>query len=453
MNWKKIAVLFLVLILLIVVIYFVSRHEQAKKAVEGQLYTMTAAEVERLEVQNGPRLFAFERRAEGWWMTQPQNAKADKMVLDALVDEFATVKYDREVDKNCRNPQKYGLDRPALQLRLFRKGGAQPVRMLEFGLKNDMDGSSYVRLAGSTAVVMLPAFKRTQLEKEVFDFRDKKILVLDSAAVAAITYSRGDATFSLARKENRWWLEQPLSSLAAETKVSDMLFKLSNLDAKGFYSANTPEKRQELGFDKPLVAVTVKANDTEYTLALVLKDEKCYAVVPSFDQICEVEKELADKFPAAAVDLREHKLGSFFTYEVKEMQYRAPGIEFAARKSKEGLWEPVGAAAGKKAADERINQMLSAVEDNAAVDFIDKPAGKTVFTHFLTLKSDDPQIPGKTKTVELQFALVGENVVARNPLVPYLFKVAKDLFNAFPKKVDELLAPPAAPAAAGKPAQ
>ena len=73
-------------------------------------------------------------------------------------------------------------------MKLVAKGAPGPAATLLLGMKNGLDDSSYAMLAAGGKVVSIAAYKRNDLEKGLFAFRDKKFLAIDASAVSALDY-------------------------------------------------------------------------------------------------------------------------------------------------------------------------------------------------------------------------------------------------------------------------
>ena len=451
MSWKKILALALLLAVLFLAIAYVDRRAKGKPAVEGTLPGMPADAVARIELRNPDGRFVFSRKDGLWFMEEPLAAKADKVALESILDDFCALKYDRLVAENARELKDFGLDAPEIELKFFAAGAGRPGADILLGMKNGLDGSSYAKLAAGSKVVAIAAYKRDDLEKGLFAFRDKKILELDVMAVSALDCRSGDRSLALAKKDGRWFLEKPVYSLAQEAKVSDLLAAASILEALSFIAAPDAAARRGFGLETPLLTAEFRSAGAARRITVGKKGERFYAWVDGASEICEIGKDFPDKFSGDAALFREKKVARFYAFDVRELAFQRGPFRFSVRKNAAGAWEFSEPATGRKPSAEKIERLLSALADCEAAEFIDKPRGLPGFTARADLKVEDPADPEKLGSVTMEFAeAAGDSLIARNPSLPYDFKIGRELLGKLPGRIDDIAEDVPAAAAAGK---
>ena len=447
MNWKKILALALLLAILFVAILYVDRRAKGKLAVEGTLIDMPADSVERIELRNQAGKFVFSRRDMQWYLLEPLAAKADKVALEGILDNFCALKYDRLVAENARGLKDFGLDSPEIELKLLAKG--QPGATVLLGMKNSLDDSSYAMLAAGGKVVSIAAYKRNDLEKGLFAFRDKKFLEIDVMAVSALDYRVGGKALAFTKKNGQWLLDKPVYSMAQDARVSDILTAASTLEALSFAAAPDAAARRGFGLKQPLLSAEFRAPGSVRRITVGKKGERFYAWVEGASEICEIARDFPDKFSGDAALFREKKVANFYAFDVRELAFRRGPFSFSVRKNAAGAWEFAKPAAGKKPGADKIERLLSALADCEAKEFIDGPRPQPGFTTRVDLKVEDPADPEKLGTVTMEFSeIVGESVIARNPALPYDFKVGREILGKLPGRIDDIAED--APAGAGK---
>lgn len=439
MSWKKILALALLLAVLAVAILYVDRRAKGKLAVEGTLIDMPADAVERIAIRNQEGRFVFTRRDGQWYLEEPLAAKADKVALESILDDFCALKYDRLVAENARGLKDFGLDAPEIELTLFAKGAGRPAATLLLGMKNSLDDSSYAMLAAGGKVVSIAAYKRNDLEKGLFAFRDKRFLAIDVIAVSAWDYSAGGKTLAFVKKNDQWFLEKPVYSLAQEARVNDILNAASSLEALSFVAAPDAAARGGFGLGQPLLSAEFHSPGSVRRIAVGKKDGRFYAWVEGAGEICEIARDFPDKFSGDASHFRERKVARFFAFDVRELAFRRGAFSFTVRKNVAGGWEFAGPAAGKKPGADKIESLLSALAGCEAREFIDGPRPPAGFTTRASLIVADPADPEKLGTITLEFSEArGGSVVARNPALPYDFKVDKEILGKLPGRIEDI---------------
>ncbi len=451
MSWKKILALALLLAVLIVAIVYVDRRAKGKPAVEGTLIDMPAASVEKIELRNKDGRFVFSLRDLQWFLVEPLAAKADKVALESILDNFCGLKYDRLVAENPRDLKDFGLDAPEIELKLFAKGMNQPGASVLLGMKNSLDDSSYAMLAAGGKVVSIAAYRRNDLEKGLLAFRDKKFLEIDAIAVSAMDYRIGDKALAFTKKNDQWLLDKPVYSLAQDAKVNDILTAASTLEALSFVAAPDAAARRGFGLEKPLLTAEFRSAGAACRITVGKKGERFYAWVEGASEICEIAKDFPEKFSGDAALFRERKVARFYAFDVRELAFQRGPFSFSVRKNAAGAWEFAKPAAGRKPSAEKIERLLSALADCEASEFIDGPRGLPAFTARADLKVEDPADPEKLGTLTMEFSeAAGESVIARNPVLPYNFKVGKEIVGKFPGRIDDIAEDAPVAAAAGK---
>jgi hypothetical protein len=439
MSWKKIVILALVLLVLITAISLIKRKEMRKEGVEGILLDFPAAKIEKIELRQKDMKFIFARRDALWYLQEPLAAKADKVALESILDDFCPLKYDRLVEENARDLKSYGLDKPEIELKIFAKGMAAPTHTILLGMKNNLDSSSYAKLASNGKVVLIASYKRNNLEKNLFAFRDKKIMAFDSAAVTAMNYHYENSNFNFNKKGDQWFMDKPIFSLAQEAKVSEILSAASLLEAKAFVGTANTDARREFNLEKPLLKVELKSAAGSKKIAIGKKGDRYFAQADGFNEIFEIDKDFCEKFSLDSAAFREKKIASFYAFDVRELQFQSGSFGFTIKKNIAYAWELLKPPLQIKLNEEKINRLLTALADCEAREFVDNPKGAPEFVTAIKLQVENSQNPGQLKNMEMDFAgTKADTVNVRNPSLPYWFKVDKEILGKFPKRIADI---------------
>jgi hypothetical protein len=438
-SWKKIVILSLVLLLLIIAIFILNRKEMHKTGAEGVLLDLPAAEIEKIELWQKGTKFVFARKSGLWYLEEPLAAKADKAALESILDDFCPLKYDLLVEENARDLKSYGLNKPEIELKLFARGMNAPARTVLLGIKNNFDSSSYAKLTGSGKIVLIAAYKRNDLEKNLFAFRDKKILEIDSAAVTSMSYHYDNSDFTFNKKGDQWFMDKPIFSLAQEAKIGEILSASSILEAKVFAGAANTNSRREFHLDKPLLKVEFKSAAASKKIVVGKKGDQYFAQVDDFNEICEIDKGFYEKFSLNSMDFREKKIASFYAFDVRELHFRNGPCGFAIKKNTTNAWELLNPLLKIKLNEEKISQLLTALADCEAREFIDNPKGPTEFVTLINLQVENSRHPGQLENIELDFAgAKADTIIVRNHSLPYWFEVDKEILDKLPKRIEDI---------------
>ncbi len=436
MSWKKILVLSLILVALVAAIVLVNRREKGKKASDAALLDIPSASIEKIELRNRGNRFVFSRQDTLWALEEPLRAKADKVVLENILDNFCQLKYDRLVEEGTSNLRKFGLDNPDIELKLLSKD--KPAQIIQLGMRNSLDDSSYAKLATGGKVVTIAAYKRNDLEKDLFSFRDKKFFDIDTVTVTAMSYHYEDNALAFVKKDGQWFMEKPVYSLVQEAKVNDILSSASLLEALSFSPMNAANARA-FGLEKPLLMVEFQSKAGLRKIEVGQKGDQYYAQVDGSTEIYGINKDFLEKFDGEAVAFREKKLAVFYAYDVRELAFQHGIFQFTARKNAAGTWEFAMPFSGKKPSEEKIDRLLTALAGLEAREFMEGGKRLPEFTTRIVMKTEDPADPGKLNDIIMELsAAEGETVIARNPALPYCFKIGKEIMEKLPGKMEDI---------------
>jgi hypothetical protein len=202
----------------------------------------------------------------------------------------------------------------------------------------------------------------------------------------------GQETIQLTKEGDRWKLVRPLKAEANAEKVTELLSKLSALQARG-EDVIDPGKRDAAaeGFDKPGTSITVKwetektgadGNKTKKSEQTTLKfgkhdaeKKKLYVKTDDWPRVNAVEDSLAALLGRPALAYRGKRLLDFTAADVDRLDVKRGGVKLTLKQTRDGwkLLAPVEAKVdGAKVA--RLAGALGRLEVLEYVD--DEPKGE-----------------------------------------------------------------------------
>lgn len=436
MNFKKILLLVAVLIVLIVAIQIVNKSEKQKEETEGKLINLDQEGVVRLELANNKGSFVFRKQNQVWTIESPLRTRADSEAIDDILDNFSSLRYEREVEKMAGNLHEYGLDRPEILLKLYNEYSGDPVHVIQIGKKNPLDSSSYTKLSKNMRVVLTAAYKRDQLEKGLYEFRYKRFIEFETLDVLAVDFKYQGKQVVFSRKKGSWFMVHPFFSLAQESTVEEIIHDTSRLEAKTFRGKFGSKQFRKNGFLSPLLELNIKLKNGEKILKVVRIEDSYLAHTPDFEDVCQIEKEYIQHFNKELAGFREYKVARFYSFDVLEIKYSHKSLHFVMRKDTKGNWKWTRPVMTETIDENRVNDLLSALHNLEADSFVDKPSGQESFLHFFELKLKTEGSAEKLRTIKISFSNKRENsILVRNSDLPYLFLVSPDIADILPEKI------------------
>ena len=437
-------------VLLAAVLLFESRTKVRKETEEKakKLVDLTSADVEKITLKNEDGTITFKKDDKGEWLIiEPLEAKADSSEVSRLAEDFSTLKFERVIEAEGGDPAKYEI--PKKELTLWYKGQAQPVKLL-IGMENPLDNTLFAKREDDKRIVLLASFLKSNLEKKMFDFRQKDIFKFEPEDVGSIKLKAKDISWQAQKKEAEWFLESPVKALAKKSRVEDVLRALSNLRAKEFVAEQKQEAEvAKFGLKEPDYSVTLSlpAMNQEVIFSLHKQDEIVYATTSISTKIVTAEGQVLTDIENKVEDLREKQVVVFNSWEASKVSVKKGDLMLTVGKDRDNKWQFEGTA--KEEADgSRVETFLRKIESLEAVEFIDSPA--ELQTYGLAPAQAEVTVWTKDGEKEKEFrVLVGtedpanKQVVLKNPNLDYLFRVDSAFLAEFPKEVKDWK--PAAP--------
>ena len=188
MKFRTTLVLFGLFILLLAAVYFFEFRSQGEKSTADMLVSVSTDNVEKIIFTTDGQTIQFQKEDEEWMITDTIEAKADKVEVSRLADDFTNLRIERVVEEEPSDLEKYGI--PQKQVELFFRDQERGEKIL-IGLENPLDNTFFAKKAEDTRVVLIPSSLKSLLEKKVFDFRQKNIFQFESDQVIRVKLDAG----------------------------------------------------------------------------------------------------------------------------------------------------------------------------------------------------------------------------------------------------------------------
>ena len=183
--------------------------------------------------------------------------------------------------------------------------------------------------------------KQQEAAKEAAKETEKTVLMTaDTDQAATLTYTRGDETIDLKKKDGAWVYTPREAFALDETKVTDMLTQLTNVEAVRTV-ADTAESAADYGLDKPYVTVTLTdGSGTAQTLSLGNKNSVTgdyYAAVGGKTGVYTVSADVYNAFDHTLTQLlTEEKFPTVSADAVTDLSVKGGAEEINLKHSENG---------------------------------------------------------------------------------------------------------------------
>lgn len=251
-----------------------------------------------------------------WMLTSPVAAIADQQTVQDVIKNILDYKYEKEVTSGKDQWNQYGLNEPRRKLTLTTKDGKTAVFFV--GNNAPVGYSVYVAVGDSDKVYTGSQYVATSTAKTLFDFRDKKVIPVNTSELATVELLHGkDKPLTLTRTDGKWTITAPEVADADTTQVNNFLDDVSGLRAAEFIDA--PSKEQTAAFAKGKlfaeIIFTPSKGDKQDLKVAYIKDA-LYASVDPSKQLIKLGEDAKGKLNKSVNDLRNKKIFDFQSAQV-----------------------------------------------------------------------------------------------------------------------------------------
>ena len=386
MRFKTNLVISAVFAALLAFVYFYEikggeeREEAAKKA--RQLLDFSDHEATRIFIERADTAISLARTPDGWRLRTPVTADADEKAIERYLRNLRETEVERVVEDsaaaagNADLAAKYGLADP--RLRVLIELSEAVLDTVVLGADSPTERYAFARRGGDNPEIFtVRAWRFDNLDKGLFDLRDRRVLVFDSDEVREI----GLAGFALeeelviVREDEESWRLMPADRPADASAVEELLRELSNSEVQSFVS-ETPgeEEKASRGLVEPIYAVSLLLGEERaqkrLSIGLEAEDREHYALDPSRAPIFLVDSTVVNAAGKSAFDLRDKKPAAVEDRDaigrIELWQGGEPA--FTAERDTTGGWH-ISAPEDREAKSWKLNSLLSDIDGIEVEEF------------------------------------------------------------------------------------
>ena len=339
---KKLVSLLAIFLALAAFVYFYEiqgeeKREEVRQLEESMLRLkqpeITAVEISPFQKES----IALIKEGDRWMIERPIRSIADMGTLGSLLRDLESASRDRILTDAGSDIEKYGLDRPRFRLTI---GVGQERKILLIG-NNDFTGNSmYVQLEGDPEVFLTSRSLTTAVDKELFQWRDKKVLVFERPQVQTIELENAEATIRLERRDEEWFLEAPLRERADQNKVRGLLSTVEFAEIQEFVD-DFPEELESYGLVPARATLRIQLDDPLMWRTLELGQKRGeYSLARNSDWpfVFTVKPELSDRLNETVWDFRDKSVVDVDQTEIAQVLFRRVDDEDIIIKFQDYTW-------------------------------------------------------------------------------------------------------------------
>ncbi len=362
-----------------------AREEETKKS-SDKIVSYHGSAIQEISV--APVGIMARRDSSRWRILRPVQTDADDAVLNAIADMFEWARIERVVSSEPAAYASFGLQPPRAILTLAT-GTEQDT--LYIGDDSQVGSFVYARQSGRPDVFMTTTSLWNNINKTLFDFRDKNILTFQQSQANAVEIKNSLGLFQLTKAGSDWEMRQPRAYRADSKKIDEIMNRVAYQRATGFVD-DQPVTLAAYGLDKPafIFSVTLGADKAQKTLRIGNRVEaKYYAMDAAKPPVFMVDSAFVHSLRVTVDDLRNKTLGDDLFAQADYLELVVGDTTYACRKDTADQWsllQPVS----RKAKNWKMISILSDLQTLTAVGFAsDDPASLKPFG------LDRPRIQGR----------------------------------------------------------
>ena len=424
-------------------------REQAEKS--KRLLDFSDSEVRRVVVDRGDTTIVLEKKQGIWVLTEPVKSEADQDAVDRYLRNLRESERERTIADSAAAAAdtalagSYGLADPRLRVLLETEDTVMDTVL--FGGDSPTETYTYAQQTGDNREIFtVRAWRFDNLDKGVFDLRDRRVLAFDQEDVREIRLARSGEQLVLARsEEDSWQLLAPVEAAADGDEVDDLLGSLNSAKVKAFVEEESgPEALSAHGLDPAALELSLLVGEdrAEKRLYVGAPEGEHYAARdPSRAPIFQVDSTLVRALEKEVFDLRDKEPLDFDSDAVTRIElFRADEV-LVAEKDTAGVWTLVEPA-GRDAKSWKLSRLVGDLEGLEVEEFVDDHAPDLALYRlsepYLRIRLEG----GTEEIVEVSLsAEVDGMVYAAQAGVPSVYRVEKGVLEDLDLKLEDVARP------------
>ena len=334
----------------------------------------------------GDTVVCARRSEEKWEIERPVPTDADAHAVERVINTIRDADIDRTVADSAMfaageaTLDDFGLDPPEVTVHLQVEG--DELDTLSFGDESPTGSYAFVKRAATQEVFTIPLWRKDNVNKKLFDLRDRRVLGFERTEVRTIELERKDGRIVLSRAEDDyysadWVMEEPIETKADRDAVRGLLNDLENGKVEEFVD-EAPEDLNEYGLDEPAIDVTLWVGKDRAKKRLTIgdpKDDRYYARDEARPSVFLVDSSFVGRLTKDAFDLRDRKVAEFEKEDVDRIELVYPDSSIVCVKDTAANWS-LAAPQERKGKNWKIQGILTDIANLKAEEFVAEKAPK-----------------------------------------------------------------------------
>jgi len=367
---RNTVILVLVAIALGAYVYFYEikggEKRDKEKEVAEKLFQFEKDSVDFFEIKSFKGDFVFNKSEDGWEIEKPVKTGGEDSPINSLLSSLASSKKSRTFNIKANENNQYGLGSRALKIS-FRTSDGKTDSIL-IGDKTSIGSNVYVSNI-DTIVHLVSQSLKTNAEKDLFDWRDKKPIHFMKDEIREFNLSNAHGKFVFIKEGSDWKITEPIETKAEKSTVDAVLNKLDYSKIKSVVS-ESGENLSQFDLSRPAYTIELfSGTEKAKTSVIFSKDENNVSNGKDSARpfVYTVDSTFIKPFKQDLFGFRDKKIVDFETSKATRINLSHNNEVMTFAKDTSDTWY---LDSGEKAKNWKINSLLSSVNNLKAEQFV-----------------------------------------------------------------------------------
>ena len=380
MKFKGTLWLSMVFLATVLYLFFVDIPGDEKKTLSEKILSFKKNDVREMVIEKKDQTQVLKRNDRGWEILQPVQSRANGAAVEQILSNLKDARFTRSFDQDS-DLAAYGLKEPILKITLKMKNREE--KALLFGDDTPIGSFMYLKRAGQPQILVTP-LSRWQVDKTLYELRDKTLLYFSPADVTKVQLKRRDESFQFIKKDDGTWLFQTGAVTGPGLPhMIKLVLDTVHLNPVVTFIEETPTDLKPYGLDHPAITITIFTRNGKSPQSLMIgnnrkeenaEEDEFYAKTDRAANVFTVHKKIMEFVTLQGLDFLDRTLMSVDPVKVTQVRLKSQGgeIRVSRNKAEHNLWKismPVQTAADQI----MVASLVERLRDAKIRNYIENP--------------------------------------------------------------------------------
>lgn len=445
MNFKTTLLLALILAVGIGAVVLLNKQDEKKEEAEKIAEKLLDLENENInEIILEPSGIHCVKDSNEWKIVAPVETEGDKSSIDAVANMFGWAKMERNISSDPSEYATFGLDPERGKMILIHENGSDTLFL---GDKSPTGSFVFSRKSGSPDVFLTTTTLESNIQKELFDLRNKKVLGFEKSSIKSFDLQIPGGFFSINKTAGQWTLTSPGNYDADESEVDKILNRLNSENAKEFVDED-PSNLAAYGLLNPKIKIDLILGENRAKKSLSIgnvKQDRYYAKDESRKPVFLVDSAFVNVLTTTLYDLRNKDLADFSAADVDKFELNFSDQKIVCSKDTSGTWM-VEQPEPRKAKSWKVSTITRKASQLEVVKFVDDHPNSLSPYGLETPQVSAAFYKGEELVLDVSLGKqVDDNVYAKTADSESVYLVEKEVLEDWTPEFDDISEVPVEP--------